>query len=972
MKIQGWLVERFGGLRNYEVSDLPDGLTIFYGPNGAGKSTLFAFLRQMLFGQPRPDVEGRGAILPHERGEGRLYCAGPGGVYTIARTAEQPSHLSVTRPDGGDGGEADLEYLFGGADSRMVGSLLMFNVQDLQTLPPLSSPGVRERVFPNSVGRRRRAVRRALSTIQVRLSKIARAGNDLQELLTTPVELRTRIDRSTHAATRYCQVLKAQAQARVEVDRGTRSISDLREDKAKCDALVDLWPVWQEITQARREFETIPSFDDFPADPEERLERALAARQAARRSVEQLVDQERQPQRERPPQPGNLDPASDRSRLERMDRANLNTEDLLAWRRRLKDAAEAVRDRERELQAAKQAARNLERARNEISTNQGRREPPSAAILAEETRLLHRVRATLAGLDDDQTATKRWQELISECSGALRTLETQVPRIPSAVLPPVAWFAAGLGIMAAAWRFPQGDTLGLTLLVVCSFTSAVGAAVQRSSRTRALDEGTSRRSRVSDLRSEIERGCQNLLHHQERVARLRFDISVDSVRLGLPSVPSDRQLEEREAELDEQRQQRREWDNAQAALDEPAVARHNELERQHQQALQAAQEHERHTMQEWHQWQVRAGLADEASAVGGAGEAALVEAELLQNCRRLRTQIAESERNAAEWNARARVALARIYGADESPAIGGTPLELEAARRRFSQCEEALAQLFSEAGVSDEATFRTRLAMYRRRLTLEQTILAGEMRSAERLKQEPSANAILSELPDGHVEEWRHRSARAAAELTALELSRDEALRQLRRLDAEARARSDEAADLPVLEVEQSGLATEAIETVRAWRTLAVAASLISEAQREVERESQPAVLRRASQVLSAVTFSRYERLLQSDDQHELLVLDGMSGRKSVEQLSRATVEQVFFSLRLGLAEEHAQGGTSLPLVIDDVLDRFDPKRSRAMAHEIVELGRRRQTLVFTCRPETCDLLRSLDQGANVITMQEL
>jgi uncharacterized protein YhaN len=53
-------------------------------------------------------------------------------------------------------------------------------------------------------------------------------------------------------------------------------------------------------------------------------------------------------------------------------------------------------------------------------------------------------------------------------------------------------------------------------------------------------------------------------------------------------------------------------------------------------------------------------------------------------------------------------------------------------------------------------------------------------------------------------------------------------------------------------------------------------------------------------------------------------------------------------------------------------MDHFDAKRSRAMAHQLVEFGSRHQTLVFTCRPETRDLLRSLDRTANVITMQEL
>jgi uncharacterized protein YhaN len=1032
VKIQGFLVERFGALRNYQVRDLPGGLTIFYGPNGAGKSTLFAFLRHMLFGWAHPDAERRAAAPQYDSCAGRLDCAGPGGVYTITRKADLPSQLYVTRPDGEEGGDAALECLFGGADGRLIGSLLAFDVHDLRELPPLSSPGLRERLFPAGAGRRR-SIRRALDTIQVRKSEIAqRADGDLQQLTTVPVDLQARIDRSTRAALRLGQLLQAQAQARFTLDLRTRTISDLKAERTRYGALIDLSPVWQELTQARRELENMEPINEFPADLEERLEQALAARGAAQRSVEQLIDEERPPRREvsvtlNDPtggmfatpaarigtvvrqsvrlqelgatgtdrgwalmeplsQFGNLDSERDERRPEHVDRMHPRAEDLTVWQRRLKEAVEAVRDLERELEATTRTVRELERARNEISTTLSRPEPPSAAVLDEEARLVQHVRTALAGLAIDQISRERWQDLIAERNGTVRTLETHVTPLPSNALPRAAWFAAVLGIAAAVSRYAWGDTVGLSLLVTCSLTSAIGAAVQRSRRTTAIDEDSSRRACLTAARGELEEACQSLLRHQERAARCRFDISVDSVRLGLPPMPSDRQLQEREAELDGQRRQRGERDAAQAALAEAlsSLMRSEELRRQHAQALLAAQALERQTILQWYQGKVHAGVVDNLSALRGAGAAVRTEVELLENCRRLGIQIAESDQNATEWNTRARAALTGTWeseGSAESVPMGGVMVAqpvrehspaLQAAQRRLRQCKDALAHLFSQAGVSDEAAFCARLATYRRHLALTQTIRVCETRCSERVSPEPGADAILRELPEGHVEEWRHGAARAVVELTGAEAARDEVLRQLRQLDADVCAASAESADLPVLEVERSGLATDVLTTVRSWRTLVLAASLLEEAERHVERESQPAALRRASEVLSAVTFSRYERLVQSDDQRELLVLDTKSGWKAVGQLSRGTVEQLYFSVRLGLAEESAQSSAGHPLVIDDVLDHFDPKRSRAMASQVVELSRRHQVLVFTRRPDTCELLRSLDPAANVITMQEL
>jgi uncharacterized protein YhaN len=303
--------------------------------------------------------------------------------------------------------------------------------------------------------------------------------------------------------------------------------------------------------------------------------------------------------------------------------------------------------------------------------------------------------------------------------------------------------------------------------------------------------------------------------------------------------------------------------------------------------------------------------------------------------------------------------------ADQSPA-------LKAARRRLQHCEEALMQLFSQAGVSDENAYRARLATYRRRSTLTQMIRSCEARYNERLRREPSPDAVQRELNDGNIEEWRQRSTRSASELTELETSRDEIMRQLRQLETDIASARAEAAELPVLEVERAALATETLASVRASRALVVAGSLLEDTRRHIDRESQPPALRRASEALSAITFSRYERVGQSEDQRELTVLDTRTGWTPVTQLSRGTVDQLYFSLRVGLAAEAEQRGARPPVVIDDVLDHFDPKRSQAMARQVVELSRKHQVFVFTRRPETSDLLRSLDPTVNVMTLQEL
>ena len=493
------------------------------------------------------------------------------------------------------------------------------------------------------------------------------------------------------------------------------------------------------------------------------------------------------------------------------------TEELSAWQRRLKDALEAARASERELDTTERAVRELELTRNEITTTLNRPEPPSVAVLDEEARLVQHVRTTLAALLNEQTSAKRWQDQIAERGSSVRSLETQVIRIPSSVLSYVAWCASVVGIVAAVLRYTIDDDLGLMLLVGFSIASAAGAAIQRRRRTKALEEDTNRRNELTSARGELERACQSLLHQQERASRRRFEISVDSVRLGLPPMPTDLQLKEREAEVEAHRRQRAAWDKAQESLTDNlnALTKNEELRREQAQSVVAAQTHERQTTQQWHQWKVHAGLTEGGGAARGAADSVRTEAELLENCRRLRIQIAEWEQNATDWNSRARAALVSLTDTDGSGAGNGvTAAEpeveqspaVQAARRRLRQCDDTVRHLFAQTGVPDETTFRARLDTSRRRLGLTQTIRACEMRYSERLRREPSADAVLRELSDGHVDEWRRRAAQTVAELTSLETSRDDALRQIRQLEADISAASEEAAELPVLEAERSGL----------------------------------------------------------------------------------------------------------------------------------------------------------------------
>ena len=82
----------------------------------------------------------------------------------------------------------------------------------------------------------------------------------------------------------------------------------------------------------------------------------------------------------------------------------------------------------------------------------------------------------------------------------------------------------------------------------------------------------------------------------------------------------------------------------------------------------------------------------------------------------------------------------------------------------------------------------------------------------------------------------------------------------------------------------------------------------------------------------------------------------------TIDKLSRGTAEQLYLAVRLGLVREFAQRTAALPIVMDDVLVNFDPTRAERTAVALAEMSEHHQILLFTCHPETAELVRKVEE----------
>jgi uncharacterized protein YhaN len=154
----------------------------------------------------------------------------------------------------------------------------------------------------------------------------------------------------------------------------------------------------------------------------------------------------------------------------------------------------------------------------------------------------------------------------------------------------------------------------------------------------------------------------------------------------------------------------------------------------------------------------------------------------------------------------------------------------------------------------------------------------------------------------------------------------------------------------------QRSLVEQLRDAVRRWAKLVVCRNLLGQACEVYERERQPQVIQEAGNFLNTITKSRY-RLLSPFGEESVQLEDTVHKRKGEVEWSSGLADQVYLSIRLGLAREFGLHAEPLPVILDDVLLKFDPTRQQSAAKVMLEFARKQQVLFFSCHPEFYEVI---------------
>ena len=76
----------------------------------------------------------------------------------------------------------------------------------------------------------------------------------------------------------------------------------------------------------------------------------------------------------------------------------------------------------------------------------------------------------------------------------------------------------------------------------------------------------------------------------------------------------------------------------------------------------------------------------------------------------------------------------------------------------------------------------------------------------------------------------------------------------------------------------------------------------------------------------------------------------------SVQRLSDGERDSLYLALRLAAIEQHALGGTNMPLLLDDILINLENRRATAALKVLSEVAESTQVILFTHHPHIAEL----------------
>lgn len=286
--------------------------------------------------------------------------------------------------------------------------------------------------------------------------------------------------------------------------------------------------------------------------------------------------------------------------------------------------------------------------------------------------------------------------------------------------------------------------------------------------------------------------------------------------------------------------------------------------------------------------------------------------------------------------------------------------EQEKAQRTIDTTSARLGALCREAGCAAAEELPQAERASAEALRLDEALsehdrqLAGLAAGAALEEFAAEAEAVPADELPARLAELR----RQVDELDRRRTELGETIGSERQVLDQMRAGSDTAAAAEDVQELLARLEPDVLEYAR----LRLALRLLRDGMEQYRAASEGPVLRRAGQLFREFTLSRFEGL-RVDEEDGQRILKGVRAREEpvlvdLAAMSDGTADQLYLALRLASLESYLEGREAVPLVVDDVLIRFDDERSAAALRALAALSEKTQVVFFTHHPHLVELAR--------------
>lgn len=153
-----------------------------------------------------------------------------------------------------------------------------------------------------------------------------------------------------------------------------------------------------------------------------------------------------------------------------------------------------------------------------------------------------------------------------------------------------------------------------------------------------------------------------------------------------------------------------------------------------------------------------------------------------------------------------------------------------------------------------------------------------------------------------------------------------------------------------VIESEKRELEEKLALLTTQYEALGLAVSTLAEANTEMQTRFSPTLGRRAGELFARLTGGKYETLSIDRGFAAAVRETGDAASRDSLFLSAGAQDQLYLALRLAICELVLDGGETCPVILDDALCAFDDERMALAMELLLELGKTRQIILFTCQ----------------------